>query len=198
MTMINNEIEQVAATVINNYVHRGNGHTQLLNIMQAENIKFKEVTSVSDAFVGALTCGNNGQIYIVINSSIESLGRKVFTISHEIGHYFLKHQLQYASFYCSDNDIAEESYASDLLEREANHFASCFLMPEDKVRSAFLGILKRSKKTNSRVFLCVKNDYSYGIWCGIREDLMKRYGVSEAALRYRLKYLQLAEFDFAN
>ena len=31
---------------------------------------------------------------------------------------------------------------------------------------------------------------------GVRDNLMKRYGVSEAALRYRLRYFSLVQFDF--
>jgi Zn-dependent peptidase ImmA (M78 family) len=193
--MTNREIEQIVTTVFEQYIQRGNSHKQLLNIINEEGIKFKEVPSANASFVGALTCSNSGQCYIMVNKDIDNAGRRNFTIAHEMGHYFLKHQLQSNFFYCNDDAIAEETQAVNTLEREANHFASCFLMPEQKIKSAFLSILKNSKKTKNKDFLLV-NSHTFGIWRGISEDLIKRYGVSEAALRYRLKHLKLVAFSF--
>ncbi len=194
--MINKEIEGKAAQVYAKYVPSGNSHKQLMNIIAAEKMKFREVPSKNVAFVGALTCGNSGQLYIMVNQGIENQGRRNFTIAHELGHYFLGHQLQTNTFYCCDDEITEESQASAPMEQEANYFADCLLMPEDKVKSAFLSMLRNSRKAKVKDFLYVKNDYTFSIWCGIRQSLTKRYGVSEAALRYRLRQLNLAKFDF--
>lgn len=194
--MTNSEIEQKAAAVFQQYIRSGNSHKQLSNIMQAEGIKFKEVPSENAAFVGALTCGNNGQRYIMVNQGIDNLGRRNFTIAHELGHHFLEHQLHSNSFYCSDDEISEESQAAAPMEREANYFADCLLMPEQKLKSAFLSMLANSKRAKIKDSLYVKNDYTFSIWCGIRGSLTKRYGVSEAALRYRLRQLGLARFEF--
>ena len=57
-------------------------------------------------------------------------------------------------------------------------------------------MLSHSRKAKIKDHLHVKNDWTFGIWCGMKGDLMMRYGVSEAALRYRLQQLNLAEFDF--
>ena len=194
--MTNREIEQAVSSVYEKYVRSGNSHKQLINIMQSEGIKYKKVPSENTGFVGALTRGVNGQYYIMVNSSVDNLGRENFTIAHELGHYFLRHQLQSGFIYCSENDISEETEAGITIEREANHFASSFLMPEQKIKSAFLAMLRNSKKIKTKDFLYVKNDFSFSIWCGVRDSLMKRYGVSEAALRYRLRYLNLAKFEF--
>lgn len=194
--MTNSEIEQKAAAVFQRYVRSGNSHKQLSNIIQAEGMKFKEVPSKNAAFVGALTCGNSGQRYIMVNQGIGNPGRRNFTIAHELGHYFLEHQLHSNSFYCCDDEIAEENQATAPMECEANYFADCFLMPEAKVKSAFLSMLANSHKVKIKDYLHVKNDYTFSVWCGIRQSLTKRYGVSEAALRYRLRQLNLARFDF--
>ena len=196
MKMTNREIEHAVSVVYEKYVQRGNSHKQLNSIMQSEGIKFRKVSSVNVGFVGALTRGNNGQCYIMVNSDIGISGRVNFTIVHELGHYFLNHHLQFNHFYCTESDILEETDATLIIEREANHFASSFLMPEQKIKSAFLSILRNSRKAKVKDFLHVKNDFTFGIWCGVRDSLMKRYGVSEAALRYRLRYLKLAKFDF--
>lgn len=137
---------------------------------------------------------NHDQWYLMVNREIENTGRKNFTIAHELGHYFLSHQLHSSSFFCNDAGISEESQAADLLEREANYFADCFLMPEPKITAAFKAILRNSKAARNTDFLYVSSNYR--VWCGMRDSLMKRYGVSEAALRYRLVQLNLAKFDF--
>lgn len=194
--MTNREVELCAEEVLARYLTRGNSHRILQEIMASEGIKYREIPCHSDDFVGAFTRANNGQRYIMVNQAIENQGRRNFTQAHELGHHFLGHALHSASFFCSDQSISEESQSADWIEHEANHFASCLLMPEQKIKSAFLRMLQNSRKAKIKDFLYVKNNYTFGIWCGIREDLMKRYGVSEAALRYRLKQLGLARFEF--
>jgi Zn-dependent peptidase ImmA (M78 family) len=192
--MTNNEIEQISAAISLKYVNRGGTHKQFLNIMEKEGIKFKEVKSSSIKFIGALTFGNNSQPYIMVNQNIANQGRKNFTIAHELGHFFLNHKSHSNVFNCYENDIVENIQAANNIEHEANYFASCFLMPEQKITSAFLGILKYSKRTINKKNLYVDKK-SYGIWRNVCATLTKRYGVSEAALRYRLQKLNLAEFD---
>jgi len=192
--MTNNEIEQISNTLFKKYVNRGGSYKQFSNIIEKEGIKLKEVNSSNIKFLGALTFSINSQPYIMINQNIPNTGRKNFTIAHELGHYFLNHKLHSSSFECFEDDITEDKQATKNIEHEANHFASCFLMPEQKIISAFRGILKRSKRTTRNDFLFV-NKENYGIWRGICEDLTKRYGVSEAALRYRLIYLKLVQFN---
>lgn len=145
-----------------------------------------------------MTKGNNGQTYIVINRAIDNEGRKHFTIAHELGHYFLSHQLKQNTFYCSKNEIVEEGLWKDPIEQEANYFASCLLMPEEKVKNAFLAMLATSRKATVKDYLNVTSDGTFGVWVHIRDELTKRYGVSEAALRYRLQQLKLAKFEFKN
>lgn len=195
--MTNKEIEDCAASVYAKYVKRGGSYKKFSGIMMAEGIKFKGIQSANAEFIGAFTRANSGQLYIMVNGIIENAGRRNFTIAHELGHYFLKHLMHSNSFYCCNDEVSEESLASDSIEREANYFADCLLMPEDRIRGAFLAQLKNSRKAKIKDFLYVKNNYTYSIWCGIRADLMSRYGVSEAELRYRLSGLGLARFEFA-
>lgn len=192
----NNEIEQIAKDVLVQYLKKGGSYKIFDQIMKDKNIKFRDLSTDNSAFVGALTKGNNGQTYIMVNNSIENSGRKNFTIAHELGHYFLSHSLKQGVFICLNNQIVEEGADKDPIEQEANHFATCFLMPEQKIKSAFLSMLQYSKKAKIKDYLHVKNDYTFGIWKGIKDDLMKRYGVSEAALRFRLQQLNLAKFEF--
>lgn len=192
----NKEIEQIAEGVLAQYPKKGGSYKLFDQILNDKTIKFRELSTDNAALIGVLTKGNNGQTYIMVNHSIENIGRKNFTIAHELGHYFLSHSLTQGRVYCLDSQIVEEGVFHDPIEQEANHFASCFLMPEEKIKSAFLSILLHSRKAKRKDFLLVTNDYSFGIWKGIKDELTKRYGVSEAALRFRLQQLNLAKFDF--
>lgn len=194
--MTNKEIEEIANSVLSKYLKRGGSHKIFYEIMTAEGIKFREINSENKSFVGVFTKARKGQPYIMINNSINNNGRRHFTIAHELGHYFLSHHLTQNSFYCSDNVILEDGIWKNQIEQEANYFASCFLMPEEKIRKAFLAILHNSRKAKIKDYLYVKNNWTFGIWCGLRDELMKRYGVSEVALRYRLQQLNLSKFDF--
>lgn len=191
-------IEQIADNVLAKYVKRGSVHKAFNEIMTAEGIKFRKLNSINNNFVGALTKYMNGQPYILVNNSIANVGRAHFTIAHELGHYFLEHQLKQNSFYCLSDEIVEEGIWKNPIEQEANYFASCLLMPEQKIKNAFLSMLANSRKIKTKDYLHVTNNWTFGIWCGIKDDLMKRYGVSEAALRYRLQQLNLAKFEFTS
>ncbi len=192
--MTNSEIEKRANDMLVKYVQRGGVYRTWDKIMNGENIKYRKITTSPD-FVGALTKGNNGQSYIMTNAAISNDGRRNFTIAHELGHYALEHHLHSGSLFCSNDGIMEEGSAALAIEREANHFAICLLMPEEKIRKAFKSMLYNSRRLRNKDFMYV-NKATFGAWCGIRDDLMKRYGVSEEALRNRLRSLRLARFDF--
>lgn len=191
----NSEIHQIVDAVLAKYQKRGGSFKLFYDIFFGENIKYKEVNSQNPEFVGALTQGINGQKYIMVNANIDNIGRKNFTIAHELGHYFLKHKLMENYNYCSINDISEEGQHNDPIEREANYFASCFLMPEAKIKPAFSRLLENRSRKRYKDFLLI-NKSTYNIWKPIRDELTKRYGVSEAALRYRLQQLKVVRFEF--
>jgi predicted transcriptional regulator len=57
-----------------------------------------------------------------------SAARDQFTMAHELGHYFLHHELK--------NEVVRYNRSgSDLAEVEANWFAAAFLMPADVFRT---------------------------------------------------------------
>lgn len=194
--MTSNEIQLKVNEVLTKYLEKGNCHKILQDIIKAENIKYREVNSKNSSFVGSFTKAINDQKYIMINSNIENIGRKNFTIAHELGHYFLNHALKQNDFYCVDSEILEDGSNTSEIEKEANYFATCLLMPEEKIASAFKALLSNSKKACDNDFLLVKNS-NYSVWRGICSILTQRYGVSEAALRYRLQSLNLADFQLS-
>ena len=187
--MTKSEIESKANAIINQYVKKGGAHKQFNAIFQSENIKYKEIDA-KGTFCGTFTKYLDGQKYIIVNSAIDNDGRKNFTIAHELGHYFLGHTLNNHL----DNEINEEGLSNEPFEYEADFFATCLLIPEEKITKAFKSMLYNARNVFNKDFLFV-NKGNYGTWCHICADLMKRYGVSETALRYRLKTLNLAKFE---
>ena len=188
--MTKSEIELKANEVFSQYVKKGGAYKQFNAIFQSENIKYKEIENIKSDFVGVFTKAPNGQKYIMVNSEIDNDGRKNFTIAHELGHYFLGHTLNNHL----DTEINEEGLSKEPIENEADYFATCLLMPEEKITRAFKSMLYNARGVYNKDFLFV-NKGNYGTWCHICSDLMKRYGVSETALRYRLKTLNLVKFE---
>jgi Zn-dependent peptidase ImmA (M78 family) len=84
----------------------------------------------ASGFDGALICSKTNRVgTILIKNSIRELGRKRFTIAHEIGHYVLPHHGQAGSCLCSSDDVESWAQAISEHEREANVFAGELLLP---------------------------------------------------------------------
>jgi len=77
---------------------------------------------------------------IVVRDSIRELGRKNFTVAHEIGHFLLPGH-EDADLVCTSEELGNWSDSAKQFEREANEFAAELLMPESFVRK----ILGRSE-----------------------------------------------------
>ncbi len=79
----------------------------------------------AEGFFGLSVLGNANAPAIVVNNFERiSVERRIFTVAHELGHLHL-HRASYA---------AEESKERDEEEREADQFASYFLMPDELFR----------------------------------------------------------------
>ena len=69
---------------------------------------------------------------VVLNGNVREVGRKLFTLAHEIGHYLLPDQQSRAGP-CNRNEIAQWSSKLPPAELEANRFAAEILMPETRI-----------------------------------------------------------------
>ncbi len=67
---------------------------------------------------------------IIFSNSSVRLSREIFTIAHEIGHLCLHMKMRES--YLEDVHTLKD-YTEESEEVEANYFAACLLMPEDKV-----------------------------------------------------------------
>ena len=91
----------------------------------------------TDGFEGFLTPhpGGKPEWGIGYASSIESDGRRRFTIAHEFGHYLIHRQKYPNGFECRPEDMAAWDSEYNRIEAEANQFAANLLMPLDDFRN---------------------------------------------------------------
>lgn len=93
--------------------------------------------------------------------------RQRFTIAHELGHYFLNHELNGDGLNRTDT-VAMLSNPTDKVETQANDFAANLLMPREFIE----GIL-------------------YKLQISDLDQMANMLGVSKLALTYRLKNLRI-------
>lgn len=79
-------------------------------------------------FSGMLMCNDEDNKRSIIVNAKHPPQRRLFTIAHELGHYYLHRDCK-IQFMC--NDLFQSDYPT--LEKEANDFAAELLMPEEIV-----------------------------------------------------------------
>jgi Zn-dependent peptidase ImmA (M78 family) len=191
------KIEDLATAIYSAHCKRGSPAKMLPKIITAEKIKLREIDGV-DNFLGAFLKTANGQPYIFVNQNIDNIGRKNFTLAHELGHFALQHYLHFASFFRDGSEISEEQEVAPKQEQEANYFASCFLLPKVKTKKEFIRNLQWRTKDNKIIFLAVPSPHGkiYSNWKAISSNLMKNFQVSEVVLKIRLTELGLIRCNF--
>lgn len=97
------------------------------DILQTLRLKVveKDLTSVDGVLVR-----KSGRGIIAIKKSIKEVGRKNFTICHEIGHYILP---KHGSVSCKASEITSWDKSISSYEIEANKFASELLLPTNAI-----------------------------------------------------------------
>ena len=108
--------------------------TALDKILIAENIEvkekdFSEIEEKVKIPISGILYIENGNKLIFVNIR-DNKRRQVFTIAHELGHYYLHY---------NERDNVFISYRGDNnpIEVEANKFAAELLLPSDKVRKEY-------------------------------------------------------------
>lgn len=165
--MINNDLQIGIEAILSQY-----RLFSPLDLADHLGIRVQFVQHQDKDFAGAIKKFTEG-ITIFVNSS-HSEKRKLFTIAHELGHFFLH-------FNDLDNGIISyrhaELYANyspeeRKKEEDANHFAAELLMPKDTFISFFI---KNSTQPFDKLV----------------SEMAGFFGVSEAAIKIRMSYLDL-------
>ncbi len=191
--MQRNEIEKYANNVLKQYGIDKAPFSHIKEICDRENIKLKR-TNFSSKVDGAFST-IRGEKFIFYNPQMPD-GRKNFTKAHELGHYFLNHQLEAGdAIYCYNQGICEYNQKSlPRIETEANYFASFFLLPKDMVIYEYGEITRVVGIDTNRRLYVDSQDYHLRDWGYVSRHFINRFGVSKEALGYRLDSLGLIEY----
>ena len=190
-------IEQRAHELYYKHYKTGSPTSRMEEIIKRENIAFAVHKLPNKETLGVLLAKGD-KLCILVNDNIPNFGRRNFTIAHELGHYALGHYLRGTEFHCDETKIKDDEEVVDEQEKEANYFASCFLLPKDKVEKEFKKWLankqfKREIATRDKLYLYVDflNPQQRKLWGQLKGILTKYFGVSETALKIRMVNLGL-------
>ena len=125
--------------------------------------------------------------------------RQRFTLSHELGHFLLKHNLYMSGEYCleGDFDIDQPPLFSfkdiSRMEWQANYFASSLLLPKAKVIEDFYEIAQKMDLTNRGFGHLYLDNQPCNLRSFLRvtDILRAKYGVSRTVVKIRLKELDI-------
>jgi len=121
--------------------------TRLLDIVQDEGLSL-HVDDYENTFDGMLVWDST-TFHIHLNQTkgnLPSSKRGRFTLAHELGHYFIdSHRVGLKKGVISPHPSNLALVQKDEMEKEADYFASCLLMPRERLRK-FTGGRKFSLK----------------------------------------------------
>ena len=127
------------------------------------------------------------EVVILLNTDrpLYNPRRTHFTLAHELGHYFLHYKLKGISDIPQDTFYTFNRKSSyDQFEREANWFASAFLMPAKDVQEKWEELKKKYRnKAHQPAFLKVR----------AITELADYFKVSQLAMKYRLQELGIID-----
>ena len=186
--MKRNDIERIANDVLRKYHITSAPFKHIEEICKQENIQLKKA-NFSSSMDGAFAIIKN-QKYIFYNPNVIE-GRKNFTQAHELGHYFLNHQLEEGNMISCHNKSVSENNLQSLprIETEANYFATYFLMPNQLMLREFDIITNTLRIDASRPLYIDHQSSNYKDWNFISRHFVSRFGISKEALGYRLEAL---------
>jgi Zn-dependent peptidase ImmA (M78 family) len=121
--------------------------------------------------------------------------RERFTLAHELGHLIMDHSKYMAGEYCEARDFEFENPADlglkDIMRMEwqANHFASCLLLPKNPFLTDFFSIVEDIKLKNRGFGVIYLDNQKINIanYRRVTSALMKKYKVSRTVVKIRLK-----------
>ncbi|WP_319371990.1 ImmA/IrrE family metallo-endopeptidase [uncultured Ilyobacter sp.] len=154
-------IKDLAAKIRNEY-NLTSLPIDIAKILNDKNIKF--FTANLDNINGYELSGliekkDNGEIRIIVNNQHQDT-RNVFTVAHELGHYFL------GDLNGKKRVVSLRGGSKNKKERAADFFAAELLMPEDLIR-----------ETIEKLFFPTL------------QEMANKFRVSRAAMKYRLDFL---------
>lgn len=157
--------------------------TPLAKILEDEGLEVFYDSYGKNTFDG-MTFYDNGKFYIHLNTDLGNRPdspRGRFTLAHELGHYYIdSHRIGLKKGLLNPHPSKTNRKQFNQIEREADFFASCLLMPQDKFSNDF-----NRKKFSIELIDFLKYEYKVSrTACAFRfadignHDIMIIYGES--------------------
>ncbi|MBA7472390.1 hypothetical protein ES707_07714 [subsurface metagenome] len=137
----------------------------------AEDLGIKVREDNFQGFDGALI--RSGKKTLILLSVTMSRNRKIFTLAHELGHWYMLEHNKGKEYICGTEDVGKYS-PTNITEHEADRFATEFLMP----RKIFQKVMKNKLLSLASI-----------------KDIADYFNISMQAAA--LRYAQLAKFPCA-
>lgn len=175
------DIEELAASkLMEAYSEKPFDYSQLMTfLVEREGIRLREADL--EEISGVLYKDNQGDWVILVNRE-DSQKRKLFTIAHELGHYFL-HKNDQDQFidgqFVNSCFGRSESTKYQQQELEANEFAGNLVMPKAQIQEE-LGLPQQAGELSESVIV----------------KMASKFRVSPHAMLTRLKNLNYGVFRF--
>lgn len=132
--------------------------TPLEKILEDEGLSVFYDSYGKNTFDG-MTFYDNGKFYIHINTDLgnrPSSARGRFTLAHELGHYYIdSHRIGLKKGLLKAHPSRTNQKQFNQIEREADFFASCLLMPQDRFSKDFY-----HKKFSIELIDFLKDEYN--------------------------------------
>ncbi len=137
-----NKAERLANEFLKKYYLKDPSRINLIDILGAERLFYQE-RSIKSSLGSLIRHKEYGQI--LINKSVTDKNQKRFIISHELGHWICHDDIPI--FNCDHSKFKYWNKQISLIEKEANWFASEFLMP----RQMFFHLCKGKKLSSDLI-----------------------------------------------
>lgn len=172
--------ELAASTLLEAYSEKDFDYMQVIHkIIEKEGIQLREADL--EEISGVLYKDNKGEWVILVNRE-DSQKRKIFTIAHELGHYFL-HKTEQDEFIDGQflNNCFGRSEVTKYQQREleANEFAGNLVMPKSQIEEE-VGLPEKTKELSETEVI----------------QMASKFRVSPHAMLTRLKNLNYGVFRF--
>ena len=179
------EIEQFAIQILAEYDIHDNPGKHLKRIVDGEGIILIDYHEWSEEICGRFLYIDNEPA--IFYNAKHTAPMQAFTISHELGHYFLKHLDNVeAEIICIDRNFNRLDDDNDTFQKEveANYFAACLLMPLNLLYPVFWSFMERINRND--VLYVDKQQCNYVDYKQCIRTLQLYFLASESAIRYRL------------
>lgn len=198
LSLSRHDIEKSASDVLD-LIDYLDGAVDLPKICQKLSIdlEFRDEEVKDDNLICILGSANFDQRKIQINRH-KNHNRKRFTVAHEIGHFYLKHDYYLRSETVIQSDLlldneVKQSAHYGLLEFQANTFAAGLLLPERAFKQTtkhFMNLLGIRDRGHGYIFVDDQpcNLFLYG---GLLSQLSTYFEASKQAIEIRLKNLRM-------